>query len=132
MAITHDDVFLTVIIIGFMAIIFAIFLAYIWTVTTCIPSSECASVQASFGVVQNANPTSLNECGPVFPSCILTGITSLNSAINKCDEDPNICIDFTYDPNLNQMIITNPNLPYSQGLSTVYTRLRGVRTLNTK
>lgn len=132
MAITHDDVFLTLVILGFSAIVFSIFILYLYSVTTRVPASECPAVAASFGVIQNSNPRTLNDCGPSYPSCVLNNIASLNDAINRCDEDPDLCQAFTYNPTQLQMSIVDPDLPRVHGLSTVYTRLRGVRTLNTK
>ena len=105
---------------------------YIWSVTTRIPASQCPAVVASFGVVQNVNPSTLNECGPILSSCVINGLPSLNDAINKCDEDTDTCQAFTYDNTLSQMVIVDPVLPPTPGTSTVYTRLRGVRTLNTR
>jgi len=132
MAITHDDTFFVIVILGFSAIIFAIFLLYIWSVTTRVPASECPAVAASFGVIQNANPTNLNSCTPTFPSCVINNVNTLTDAITKCDEDANICRAFTYDPTTFQMIIVDPDIPPTSGVAVVYTRLRGVRTLNNK
>ena len=118
---------IVLILLGIILII--IFFLYIYSSTYLLSPGSCAISHGSYAVRQGTSSAVLNQCGIGSTApCTFTGITSLTSAINICEQNSTVCSAFNYTPSTNTVGFVNKYASTMSAASStdLYTRVVNV------
>ncbi len=101
-------IFIIIIIILIIVIAILIY-ALVRQGTTLISTDKCPDIKANYAALPGVTKTILTQCGSnLNENCIIDQET-LEAAVQYCNNQVNICNEFSYDPTNKVMTIVEPN-----------------------
>ena len=115
--------------LGILLVVFIIL--YLYANVYLIPPSGCNAGKGPFSVQPATTSAVINQCGTDKKQPrTFTGITSLNSAVNLCNQNSGVCSAFAYTPNINSVSFVQFAGTTTVSSSTdLYTRTGGITTV---